>query len=60
MLCSWWICPFSFSMSGYDLHYARPSANITKYFMFLLRPSMREASHLKLQFVLQHLYISIS
>ena len=58
MLCSWWICPFSFSMSGYDLHCTRPRANITKISMFLVCHSMREASRLKLQFVLEHLYFS--
>ena len=48
MLCGWWICPFSVSMSGFDLHCARPCANITKHLMFLVRHSMREASRLKL------------
>ena len=31
---------------------------ITKNFMFLMRCSMREALHLKLQFVSEHLYFS--
>ena len=58
MPCSWWICPFSISMSAYDIHCARPRAKITKNLMFLMRHSMREASRLKLQFVPEQLYIS--
>ena len=58
MLCSWWICPFSVSMSAYDIHCARPRAMITKNLMFLMRHSMRESSRLKLQFAFEHLYLS--
>ena len=58
MLCSWWICPFLVSMSAYEIHCARPRAMITETLMFLMRRSMREASRLKLQFVLEHLYFS--
>ena len=45
-------------MRAYDLHCARPRANITENSMFLMRHSMREASRMKLQFVPQRLYIS--
>ena len=58
MLCSWWICPFSVSMSAYDIHCAGHRAMITKKLMFLMRHSMREASRLKLQFASEHLYFS--
>ena len=60
MLCSWWICPFSVSMSAYDIHCARPRAMMTKNLMFLMRHSMREASRLKLECASEHLYFSRS
>ena len=58
MLCSWWICPFSVSMSAYDIPCARPRATITKNLMFLMRHSMHQASRLKLPFASEHLYFS--
>ena len=58
MLCSWWICQFSVSMRAYDLHGARPRANITDNLMFPMCHSMRKASRMKLQLVPEHLYIS--
>ena len=56
MLCSWRICPSTVSRRGHDLHCARPRANSTKNFMFLIRHSMRQASRMKLQFLPEHLY----
>ena len=58
ILCSWWIGPFLVSMSAYEIHCARPRAMTTETLMFLMRRSMCEASHLKLQFVPEHLYFS--